>query len=72
MSLPVMFFYIIPGLGPLIAIFMVASNTSHALKAQFGLEGFFKMLPVISAMYFCYFLVNSTIGVLMEPVKKLF
>lgn len=70
LSLTSVAYYVVPGLGPLIAIISVGINTSRALAAQYKLIGFLKIMAIISAMYLCFFLTSATFQLLAQPFAE--
>lgn len=72
LSLSSMVFYIIPGVGPIIALVLVAMNVSRALTCVYTLTNFTKVLSIITALYFCFFLSSATLQLLALPVSNFF
>lgn len=70
-SLTSMAFYVVPGVGPLLALIMVGITMSRALFAQYKLVGFFKTMSIISALYLCFFLSSATFQLLSIPVARM-
>jgi hypothetical protein len=64
-------FYIIPGVGPLIAVVMVAINTSKGLRLLYNVVGFLKASCVLVAVYICFFLSAASLQLLAYPFSKL-
>ena len=54
-------YYAIPLFGPLIAIILVAINSSRALMVSFQIGTFMRVASVILAVYFCFFLGSATL-----------
>ncbi len=69
-SLTAMFWYIIPGLGSIIAMVMVMTNLSRALAVQYQIFGFMKALAIFSAVYLCFFLGSTSLQLLAAPFSK--
>ena len=67
-ALTSMAFYMVPGIGPLIALVAMGTNASRALTVHYKLTGFFKGMSIIFAMYLCFFLTSSTFQLLAVPV----
>jgi len=63
-------FYIIPGLGPLIAVVMVAINTSTGLRIAYNVVGFLKASCVLVAVYICFFFSAASLQLLAYPFSK--
>ncbi len=71
LALTAMMFYVIPGIGPLVAVIMVGVNISRALTAQYKIVGFFKIMSIVSAIYLCFFLTSATFQLLAPPFATL-
>jgi hypothetical protein len=71
-SLGSMFFYMVPGIGPIIAVILVAVNVSRALFMQYQLTGFMKIMSILSALYVAFFLTNITLQLLAHPFSRIF
>jgi hypothetical protein len=63
-----MIYYAIPVFGPVIAMFMVGINLSRALFIDQKLIGFMKIMGIIMAMYFCFFVSAASLQLLAVPV----
>lgn len=70
-SLVAMIFYILPGIGPLLAIVLVSINVSRALYIRYKLSGFMKVMAIISALYVCFFLSSASLQLLALPFSML-
>lgn len=71
-SLCSMLFYMIPGVGPLIAVTMVAINISTGLRFLYSIVGFMKASCVMLAVYICFFLSAASLQLLAYPFAKMF
>lgn len=71
-SLCSMLFYIIPGIGPLIAVILVAINASRGLRIAYNINGLMKTTCVLLAVYICFFLSAASLQLLAYPFAKLF
>lgn len=67
-----MLFYIIPVIGPLIAVVMVAVNVSLGIRIVHKVAGFIKTSCVIIAIYVCFFLSAASLQLLAQPFAQLF
>jgi hypothetical protein len=65
-SLTSMAFYVVPVVGPMIAIIMVGLNVSRALFQHYKLVGFMKVMSVFSALYISFFLTSATLQILAQ------
>lgn len=65
-----MIFYAIPGIGPLIAVVMVALNTSRGFAIAYGIAGFLKASCILIAIYICFFLSAASLQLLAYPFSK--
>lgn len=65
-------FYIIPLIGPLIAVILIAVNCSRALKAVYGLSGLTQVSAVILSVYIFFFLGATSLQLLAYPFAEHF
>lgn len=69
-SLSAIFWHILPGIGPLIALVMIMLNISRSLAIQYQLVGFMKVLGIISAVYLCSSLASASLQLLAMPLSE--
>lgn len=63
-----MIFYIIPGVGPLLAVIMVAVSASRGLALSYNITGFAKVTCVLIACYICFFISGASLQLLANPL----
>jgi hypothetical protein len=69
-SLASMAWYIIPALGPMLALISVGLNVSKALYAQYKLVGFMKNSCIAFAIYVSFILSSATLQIIAVPIVK--
>ncbi len=67
-SLTSMAFYCVPLIGPILSAIMVFVNVSRALKAQYKIVGFMKVMAILTAMYICFLLASTSLQLLAVPL----
>lgn len=70
-SLTGLFWYIVPAVGPLVAMVMVMLNISRSLAKVYKLYGFMKAMGILSAVYLCFFLGSATLQLLALPLSQM-
>jgi hypothetical protein len=64
-------YYVIPAVGPIITLVLLAVTTSRALAIEYRLVGFMKIIAILSAIYFCAILTSTTLQLLSAPIAGL-
>lgn len=72
LSLASMAFYAIPAIGPLVAIILVAINSSRSIFQAYKISGIMKSLSIFSALYISFFVSSSTLHILAQAVADNF
>ncbi|HXW53318.1 MAG TPA: hypothetical protein VEL47_04340, partial [Myxococcota bacterium] len=67
-SLASMAFYAVPLIGPMLSAVMVFINVSRALRAQYQLVGFAKVVAILTTMYLCFLLSTTSLQLLAVPL----
>lgn len=70
LALSALIFNAVPVVGSLIAVIMLVVIASRALKAQYQLMGFFKVMAILSTVYICFFLSSATLQLVAPHLAK--
>lgn len=70
-SLASMIFYMIPMIGPFVALVMVIVNTSRSLLICYKMLGFMKIMSIIMAVYISFFLSTGSLQIIAQQLTSL-